>query len=422
MNIYFGIDFGTTNTVISMAGKTDKIIDSISIPTILYIPKDEGINRVFIGKEAVERYRTDKNGRYIHSIKRSLLDTHFKFTTINRVKVTLEDLICLFLNELKTRIYETWGIFPEKIALGKPVKFSEIEEENKLANIRLLDGFKLAEFKNIIQLEEPIAAAYGINTVSEIIDENVLIVDIGGGTTDFTSIKIDSDNTGISRFIVKNIDGIDVGGDNFDEDIMFRNLTPFFGLNETYMSYNRTLELPIHIFTDICKWNLIYRFDRVRLKEEIKDYLYKSSNTKAIRRLEKIYLDRLSSVILDEVKEAKHILTDNDKTEINLNKHELDVCSVVDKSTLFGIFEKNLNKIITVHKKMNDESDIPFDKIFVTGGSSKLPQIRKIIEDLNKNITIEFDTNYFSSISNGLALYCKYKYEDIIITNSKNVV
>lgn len=414
MNIYFGIDFGTTNTVISMAGKTNKIIDSISIPTILYIPMDEGINRVFIGKEAVSRYRTDKSGRFIHSIKRSLIDTHFKLTIINKIKVTLEDLINLFLGEVKNEIYETWGIYPEKIALGKPVKFSEIKEENELANKRLLAGFKLAGFNNIMQLEEPIAAAYGINTVSNIIDDDVLIIDIGGGTTDFTSIKIDSDKKGISRFNVKNIDGIDVGGDNFDEDIMFRNLTPLFGLNETYMSYNKKLELPIHIFTDICKWNLIYRFDKVRLKEEIKDYLYKSSNPLAIRRLSKIYLNRLSSVILDAVKDAKHILTDNETTEINLSKYDLDVISELNKKDLFRIFENNLNKIITVHNKMNRESEKPFDKVFVTGGSSKLPQIRKIIKELNKGIKIEFDANYFSSISNGLALYCKYKYEEVI--------
>lgn len=412
MNVYFGIDFGTTNTVVSIAGKVDKVIDSFSVPTILYIPFDEkGINKVYIGEDAVNQYRIDGQGRYIHSIKRSLIDTSFDYTTINHVKVTLEDLIVLFLAELKKRIYDRWGIEPEKVALGRPVKFSAKIEENELANSRLLKGFEMAGFDSIVQLEEPIAAAYGINSTTSITHSDILIADIGGGTSDFTSIKLDLSKEGISRFEVINIDGIDIGGDNFDENIMLKEVAPHLGLNETYKSFNKRLELPIHLFTDICRWNLIYRYDTVKFKEEIKDYLFGSSNSKAIKRLSKVYFERLSSAVLSQVKEAKHTLTDNRMASIDLNNLDLDICINLKRDKLPSIFKKSLDKVKAVFLKINSDNKEPFKKIFVTGGSSKLPQIRRLISGLNNFSDIEFDSNYYSSISNGLALYCKYCYE-----------
>lgn len=413
MNIYFGIDFGTTNTVVSIAGKVDKVIDSFSVPTILYIPYNEkGIDEVFIGEEAVTQYRVDGKGRYIHSIKRSLIDTSFEYTTINNVKITLEDLIVLFLKELKKKIYNRWGIEPEKMALGKPVKFSAKKEENELANLRLLKGFSMAGFKSILQLEEPIAAAYGINSQSSISQSSVLIADIGGGTSDFTSINVDTSKEGISRFEVVGIDGIDVGGDNFDENIMLKEIAPYLGLNETYKSFNKKLELPIHLFTDICKWNLIYRYDTVKFKEEIKDYLFGSSDPKKIKRLSKVYFNRLSSAILAEVKKTKHTLTNKYMSHIDLDKLELDVIHTLKKDNLPGIFTRSLKKIEKVLVGITLKNKRSFKKVFVTGGSSKLPQVRSLISNICNSSEVEFDSNYYSSISNGLALYCKYTYEN----------
>lgn len=410
MSVYFGIDFGTTNTVVSIAGRGEKVIDSFSVPTILFIPFNEkGIDKVYIGKEAVRMYREDGQGRYLHSIKRSLIDTSFSFTTINRVKVTLEDIVLLFINELKAMIYDRWGIEPEKVALGRPVKFSEIEEENDLANRRLLKAFKMGGF-NPIQLEEPIAAAYGIDSENPMNCSSVLIADIGGGTSDFTSILLDNSKKGIQRFSVDLIDGIDIGGDNFDESIMFREIAPFLGLNETYSSFNKKLELPIHLFTDICRWNLIYRYDTVKFKEEIRDYLFGSSNPRAIKRLSKIYMDRLSSAVLDRVKDAKHSLTESDKGVIDLEDLDLDITHVVHRDRLPSIFKKSLDKVRMIYRDILGDKG-SYDKVFVTGGSSKLPQIRELISKDRNGALVEFDSNYYSSISNGLALYCKYHYE-----------
>ncbi|MGL1891472.1 MAG: Hsp70 family protein [Spirochaetaceae bacterium] len=413
MDIYFGIDFGTTNTVISIAGKKDKIIDSFSVPTILYIPMDEkGINKVYIGDDAVERYRIEGDGRYIHSIKRSLIDSNFKHTVINSVKVSLENLIAIFLKELKEQIYQKWGIYPVKIALGRPVKFSVDEEHNILANNRLLDGFKLAGFDKILQLEEPIAATYGIDSNTKIEQENVLVIDIGGGTTDLTSMYINNSKDGISKFEVMDLDGIDIGGDNFDEDIMFKVIAPSLGLNETYKNYNKSYELPIHIFTDICKWNIIHRFNRVKFHEEIKDYLYGSSNPKAIKMLKKVYTERLSSLILSIIKDAKHMFTSNKVANIDLSNSNLDISTTLLRDSLTNILDKSLVKISDILSDFMSRKDDKFDKIIVTGGSSKLPIVKKIIIDLCHPILMEFDDNYYSSISNGLALYCKYSYED----------
>lgn len=109
MEIFCGIDFGTSNTVVSICSREGVLIDSFSMPTTIFIPSEnQGISKIFIGDPARQRYEGGMPGRYIHSIKRSLSDRYLQHTTINRTYVKLEELISLFLLELKKIIWDKW--------------------------------------------------------------------------------------------------------------------------------------------------------------------------------------------------------------------------------------------------------------------------------------------------------------------------
>ena len=256
LNIYCGIDFGTTNTVVSIAGKNGQVVDLLSLPTALFIPSERHkVSCVYIGDEALTAFKRKQSGRYIHSIKRSLSDSSFTKTRINNIYFTIEEILSLFLVELKKTIYTKWGIDPIKVVIGKPVKFSDIKEDDKVALTRLKKGFKLAGFKETIVLEEPIAASYCFEHVLKDKDNHFLILDYGGGTSDYSLISHDKNKKGIDKYKVIKLEGVDGGGDHFDEILMLNLICPLLGKKATYESYGKRLEIPAHIFNQICQWN-----------------------------------------------------------------------------------------------------------------------------------------------------------------------
>lgn len=412
MNIFCGIDFGTTNTVVSICGKEGNFIDSFSIPTTLFIPfENQGISKVLIGRDALKEYENGKAGRYIHSIKRSLSDRYFQHTLINRTYVTMEELVSLFLLELKDLIFSKWCIRPANIVLGRPVKFSTDEKDNKLANERLLGSFRKAGFDSIVQLEEPVAASLCFEDVFSENDRRFLIVDLGGGTSDFSLIKRDPSGEGIKKYTIEAIDGIDIGGDNFDEEIMHSQLTPVLGIHSTFESFDKRLPMPLHLYRDVCKWNNMHLFDMRKLSDEFRDYLYQSDDPVAIHRLKAIIEHKLSHQILETVRKSKHKLSSVNETSIAYNEYKLDIKVAFDRGHFSTILTPGIKSILHVMNEMMDSNKkySSTDKIILTGGSSRIKNVYDAVAQITGSGKIIMDNNFYDSVSKGLSLYAYYK-------------
>ena len=412
MEIYCGIDFGTTNTVVSISSRDGKLIDSFSIPTTLFIPfENQGISKVYIGENARTEYESGNAGRFIHSIKRSLSDRYLHHTTINRTYVKLEDLICLFLIELKEIIFDKWCLKPVNIVLGRPVKFSVDKSENKLANERLINGFKLAGFKKIVQLEEPVAASLCFEDFLSKDDRRFLIIDLGGGTSDFSLVHRDPMMEGIARYTIKSIDGINIGGDNFDEDIMFSRLSPELGINATFESFDKRLPMPTHIYKDVSKWNSLHLFDKKQMADDFNDYLYKSDNPIAIHRLRAIIENKLSHKLLDQIRLSKHNLRNKSSTRIIFNEYDIGINAFFEQRDFAEIISSKVRTIINVMNQTvgGEHQYVNTDKIILTGGSSRVKIISDTVADLTGSDKVLMDSNFFDSVSKGLSLYAYYK-------------
>jgi hypothetical chaperone protein len=412
MDIYCGIDFGTTNTVVSISSRTGAFIDSFSIPTTLFIPfENQGITKVIIGYEALHEYECGKPGRYIHSIKRSLSDRYLKHTTINRTYVKLEELICLFLIELKEIIFRKWCINPANIVLGRPVKFSTDESADILANERLLRGFKLAGFKNIVQLEEPVAASLCFEDVFSQTDSRFLIIDLGGGTSDYSLVKRDPEEQGIKKYTIESIDGIDIGGDNFDEEIMYSRLAPVLGIHSTFDSFDKRMPMPTHIYRDVCKWNAMHLFDKKTLGDDFADYLYRSDDPLSIHKLRAIIENKLSHQILDKVRKSKHVLSENKSTTIRYDGLNLNIDVPLSREQFSEILSPKIDSVIGVMNKMMGENQklTSTDKIILTGGSSRIKDVFEKVAEVAGPGKILMDDNFYDSVSKGLSLYAYYK-------------
>lgn len=417
MDIYCGIDFGTTNTVVSISSRTGALIDSFSTTTTLFIPfENQGISKVYIGSEALEHYENGNRGRYIHSIKRSLSDRYLHHTRINRTYVKLEQLICYFLLELKEIMLEKWGIEPLHIVLGRPVKFSLNEDDNTLANERLLKSFALAGFKNITQLEEPVAASLCFEDHFSRNDSSFLIIDLGGGTSDFSLVERNDRNRGIDKYTIKSIDGINLGGDNFDEDIMFKSLSPQLGIDSTFESFDKRLPMPVHIYKDVCRWNTMHLFDRKKMVDEFSDYLYKSSDPVAIHRLRALIESKLSHKLLGSVRKCKHELSLHNESEIFFNELKLGIKKRVSRADLSSILTKSVDSILDVLENTigGTQGYNTIDRFILTGGSSRVSIIEDRVAQKAGKEKILMDSNFYDSVSKGLSLYAYYKKISII--------
>ena len=417
MDIYCGIDFGTTNTVVSISSRKGDLIDSFSLATTIFIPfENQGISKVYIGSNALEHYESGKPGRFIHSIKRSLSDRYLQHTTINRTYVKLEQLICYFLMELKKLIVDKWGIEPKNIVLGRPVKFSLNEDDNLLANERLLKSFRLAGFEGITQLEEPVAASLCFEEFFKSDDKSFLIIDLGGGTSDFSLVERHEGQSGIKKYSIKSIDGIDIGGDNFDEHIMFSSLSPQLGIDSTFESFDRRLPMPVHLYKDVCRWNAMHLYDKKKLADEFGDYLYKSSDPIAVRRLRAIIENKFSHKLLDSVRHSKHELSLQREAEISFNELDLGISKRISREDLSSILNKPVNSVIDILEKTigGKQGYDSVDRFILTGGSSRVSYIEKSVKAKAGRDKVMMDSNFYDSVSRGLSLYAYYNKISIV--------
>jgi hypothetical chaperone protein len=417
MNIYCGIDFGTTNTVVSICGKKGDLIDSFSTPTTLFIPqKQMAISGVIIGEKAWDEYNKDRDGRYIHSIKRSLSDKHFTHTRINNLDVTVEDLVFYFLQELNKEIFQRWALTPENIVLGRPVKFSTDPEEDALANERLLAGFKRGGYKNILQLQEPIAASFCFDDSLEKDDSQFLIVDLGGGTSDFSLISRDTDKDGVGKYRIEYIDGVDIGGDHFDEELMFGKVSPLLGINSTYESFGKRIGMPVHVYRDVCKWNNLFLYNKLQLADDFRDFLYDSDDREGVERLKTIIEERLSHSFLESVRETKHELSAKDNGRINFDHEEVKVDVSVSQGEFSTFLKSQIDSVFTLMEEVMDHKGdrSKIDRVILTGGSSRNTIIYKRVLDHVEEDRVLRDEHFFDSVSKGLAFYAHYKELKIV--------
>src|SRR5207253_1241773 len=193
-----GIGFGTTNSSIAVAGD-EKTVEALQFRTeagttetyrsVLYFePKTPGLS----GPGAIERYlAVDEKGRLIQSLKSFLGSRLFTGTSIYGRQFSVEDLVAIMLRDLRVQAEEQTGPFDGPIVVGRPVRYSnaDTEEDNQFAIGRLKRALDKAGIGAVIFEYEPVAAAYFYESTLDH-DELILIGDFGGGTSDFSLLRV----------------------------------------------------------------------------------------------------------------------------------------------------------------------------------------------------------------------------------------
>lgn len=417
MSVFFGLDFGTSNSALSVninGNVTLLDIDSynpsgLTLKSILYF--DEHDREIYTGEQAVLRYiENDAEGRYMQSIKSFLPDQSFDRTEIHRKYYQIDDLVAIVLKQIKERGEREINMPVHDVVLGRPVVFSDDPERDQLAEERLLSAAKKAGFQNIRLMPEPIAAALSYEkSLEQGQEKKILVGDFGGGTSDFTIMKIEKGRESKldRRGDILAVDGVPIGGNTFDSQIMWEKLATYYGKGlqvQSYMSDN-WFEMPTTILSKLRRWHLIPQLRAYKIQESIKQLKYRSHNHKYVQNLENLIEDNYGYMLFRAIEKAKCELSSVDKAGIDLNEY-LDFTEIITRPGFEEIIQTQVDEIngcvdATLLKAgiLADEIDI----VFLTGGSSYIPCIKTLFQTKFGSKKVKH-SDAFTSVAFGLGL------------------
>jgi len=257
---------------------------------------------------------------------------------------------------------------------------------------------------------EPIAAAYYYElSLSE--PQLVLIGDFGGGTSDFTIINLRPRSTDqIFSFHDRTHDilatgGIPIAGNSFTSDIMKQKLLQYFGEGSHYKSWDKILDIPVHLLYLICKWeNLAFMKGRDYCST-INMLLHNSDNPDSIRRMKSLIENNLGYSLFQSIEAAKIQLSQQLESYIDYSNQQIDIHEKITRDEYNSIIEYVLQKIDNVINEMLVNANRKVDDIqaiFLTGGSSATPLIKNYFVKKFGEGKIKSGDN-FTSVAQGLA-------------------
>src|SRR5437867_1299955 len=255
-----GLDFGTSNTTLGTIEGHAPVLVALeaaqtTIPSAMFYEVDGG---VLIGRRAVEAYVEGAPGRLMRSLK-SVLGTSLidETTRLGRARVSFRDVIAYYLGAVKRRAEQATGRELREVVHGRPVHFvdnapdADRKAEDTLRTIARGIGFDEVTFQF-----EPIAAA--LDYERQITSEEVaLIADIGGGTSDFSIVRLGPERHGKAdraADILAN-DGVRIGGTDFDRQLSLGVVMPLFGFRSAMKRPG--LDVPSSYFHDLAIWSAI---------------------------------------------------------------------------------------------------------------------------------------------------------------------
>jgi hypothetical chaperone protein len=268
-----GLDFGTSNSALAVRdGGAAPILASFpgadgptpTFRSILFFDAEEHgpntVARPAAGAEAISRYLdSGGNGRLLLSLKSFLADRTFSATDIFGRRVTLEELAALILTPLRRTAERQFGDLGRSAVVGRPVRFSgaDNDEDEQRALRRLRTALAIAGWEEVRFEYEPIAAAYHYGAAIE--REQILLVgDFGGGTSDFSVLRVSPRAGPAPGYQILASDGIAVAGDAFDSDIVHHLVAPALGLGSSYRTpFGKVLPMPTIFFSRLERWHYL---------------------------------------------------------------------------------------------------------------------------------------------------------------------
>ena len=407
---YCGIDFGTSNSTIggNIGGKSGLIPlekGKTDIPTALFYSFNE--DEFLFGREAIHEYIDGEFGRFMRALKSVLGTPLMKQTTqIKEQHYDFTSLISIYLKELKTRAQAHTGKTLENVVIGRPVHFVDNHpDQDRDAQNQLQQAAKQAGFKNIEFQFEPIAAALDFEqTLTE--ETLALIADIGGGTSDFTIIRLSPCRKNIierGKDILATT-GVHIGGTDVDKQLNLHSAMPLLGYGSTFADVN--MPVPSHYFHKLSTWHLINFLYGTQTERDVAGMIKRMTQPQQGKRLLTTLEKRLGHLIAFRAEQSKIALSEQDTHIMHIGELEANLQVQVTRRQFEDCILADAQNIQHSATKCLTQAGIKAEDIgaiFLTGGTTGIPLIKHHLLQVCPNARVVAGDK-FGSVGTGLTL------------------
>jgi hypothetical chaperone protein len=388
----YAIDFGTSNSLLAAANRQEvcgpipldpEAQDPSVFRSILFFSDDAEWS---YGAGALREYIAQGlHGRFIRSVKRFLPIASFADTRIGARKVTLEELVGMFLREMRRRANAHFGTDVRRVMLGRPARFSDDDEADALAEARLRAAAEFAGFEDIHFCPEPLAAAYDYGSTKPGAS-TFLIADFGGGTSDYTVARLDPSRA--ESLEVLALGGFAQAGDAFDGSLMRHGIADHFGARVRYQVPfgSNWLEMPIPLMEKLCSPADICLMGR----RDILDFL-RGVRAGSSSETDKLHVDQLLCLIeeglgfqlFEAIEQEKRELSVHDAAIFRFESPGIDVEENFTRARFEAASAKVSGGILgrlDAVLQLAGISPGDIDSVCSTGGTARVPIIKRGLE------------------------------------------
>lgn len=392
-----GVDFGTTNSALAVVDdRAEPRLaefgwsggESATFRSILYFERDED-DRIqsVAGPRAIDRYlEADEPGRLVQSLKSFLPSRDFVATNVMGDAWRLEALIGRLLMRLREGAEERFGPLEGPIVVGRPVRFAGAKsaDDEEYALSRLRAAYWNGGFGEIVFEAEPVAAAYFYERSLDH-DETVLIADFGGGTSDFSLVRVGPGRASAAGDPILGTAGIGIAGDAFDGKLVRHVVAPELGMGAEHRSiFDRVLQMPDWIYSHLERWHHLSFLKTPKTMQILHDLRREALEPERLDALIHLVRNDLGFALYRAVERTKLELSSAHESRFRFADGPVSIDVEVFRSDFMSWIWDEVEKIAECMDGMLGDCGIEpadVDAVFLTGGSSLVPAVRGLFLD-----------------------------------------
>jgi hypothetical chaperone protein len=412
-----GIDFGTTNTVVSLAGAdgearlvsfahdNEAVVAFRSALAFHANPTDPSERVVEAGPWAIDAYVEEPiETRFIQSFKTYAASPLFTETHVLGRRFRFEDLLSAFLLRMAAHGGGDMAEMPKTLIVGRPVNFAGLRPDPALALARYQTAFGRLGFTDIRYAYEPVAAAFFFARQLKA-DATVMVADFGGGTSDFSIVRFRREGGQVRAQALANA-GAPVAGDAFDYRIIDNLVSPELGKGTSYKAFDHVLPIPARYYAAFARWEQLALLRASRDMRDIRGLVRTAMAPEKIARLVEILDDNHGYRLYQAVSRLKETLSSEAEATFRFEAGAVRIEKPVRRAEFDGWIAPELAAIAAAADEAIARAGVApgeVDKVFLTGGSSFVPAVRRLFAERFGEAKLE-SGGELVSIATGLAL------------------